>query len=297
MGAEGTGILQHDLAMDVVDLFFEQFDRNVPSIDIAESLELQLGYADLDDAEKQVLCGAMIECLWRIGVPTNDYEQKLRGLDGRDAIRQYWGDGLARRTSAIRRLLQKVQVPKSKPRKPKIPGKTGKPAFSPGDYVAYERNNGRYVPIILWGTENAFGMEYYFALPNLSRVSDQSVIDRFLGLDASLTGSELAMFFNTNRRFRIVGVKARLVAANASRFRRFGNKPFPPPGWTRTGASSAESMDAFERQINGNGSRSLSESELGMIAFEQNLAPERKSFAVPEPEAGTNGRTTRQYES
>lgn len=270
MGAEGVGILQHDLAMDVVDLFYEQFDRGVLCVDIPQSLILQVGYAGLDDAEKEVFCCALIECLWQVGAHTSQYEQQLRTLDSSEGVIQHWGSLYSRRRTAVHKLLRKVQLSKANPRKAKAPTKPGKRVFSPGDYVAYKRLNGLFVPMILWDFKNCFGMEYYFALPNLSRVSEQSTVNRFLSLDISLTESELAGFFSQKRRFRFVAIKEQVVKANLSRFHCFGHKPFPPSGWLGTGGgNSAQDMDMFERLVNGNGSRPMSGAELALIKCEQ----------------------------
>jgi hypothetical protein len=275
MGAEGVGILQHDLALDVVDLFYEHFDGRTPCMEIPQSLRLQIGFDDLDDAEKEVFCSALIECLWQVGAETSQYEQLVSTLDNCEGVLQYWGSSYSRRRAAVQKLLRKVQVPKAKPRKPKAPRKPREPLFSPGDYIAYKRSNGRYVAMILWAMENCFGMEYYFALPNLSRVSDHSAVDRFLSLDSSLTESELAGFFTQKRRFRFVAIKEKVLKANSTRFHCFGNKPFPPSGWLGTGGgNSALDMDMFECLVNGNGSRSLSDAELSIIKCEQSVEPE-----------------------
>jgi hypothetical protein len=89
MGAEGVGILQHDLALDVVDLFYEHFDVRTPCMEIPQSLRLQIGFDDLDDAEKEVFCCALIECLWQVGADTSQYEQLVGTLDNCEGVLQY----------------------------------------------------------------------------------------------------------------------------------------------------------------------------------------------------------------
>ncbi len=275
MAADGPGILQHDLAMDVVDAFFERFNKNDPAQSIAAALIEELGYPMLDVVEKEVFCTALIECLWQLGAPFAEYEQLLGSLNDPSAMQAYWGDTLSKRILAVKRLLTKVRTPKPKPRKPKRIPKNRATAFRQGDYVLYGRSNGRFVPMIFWQSENCFGIEYYFALPNLSRVTDDLLIDRFLRPGTSVTERELATFFTDKRRFRIASIKEKLVKSNQQQFTRFKNNAFPPSGWEPYGGGSlaAGTIEEFERLLNGNGSRSLTDEELKTAMCEQNVGP------------------------
>ena len=117
MGAEGTGIFQHDLSAEVRDTFFEYFDKGMDLNQIKQQIGDEFGYESLDGVEKEVYCGAMIHCLWEIGAPNTDFIDQLIGLENQSELEQYWGDDLPRRHAAVTRLLKQVGTPKRKPKK------------------------------------------------------------------------------------------------------------------------------------------------------------------------------------
>ena len=275
MAADGPGILQHDLAMDIVDAFFERFNANESPHLIAFVLDEEFGYAALDAVEQEVFCVALIDCLWQVGAPTTGFEQRLDSLNETEAMSEYWGDIRPQRIRAVKRLLNKIRSKKLKPRTPKKLRKTGKPVFQPGDFVLYRRSNGRSVPLIFWDSENCQGIQYYFALPNLSRVSNPKLIERFLRRDDSLNEKDFALFFTDKKRFRIASVKEKLIRSNQMQFYRFGNNPFPPSFWQPYGHGSlaAETIVEFEQMLNGNGSRPLTDEELKLVMCEPSDAP------------------------
>jgi hypothetical protein len=270
MAADGPGILQHDLAMDIVDAFFERFNAHESPNSIALVLDEEFGYSALDAVEQEVFCGAVIDCLWQVGAATTDFEHRLHSLRETEAMSEYWGDMRPQRIRAVKRLLNKVRSKKSKPRTPRQIGKTRKPVFQPGDLVLYRRANGRSVPLIFWAAENCLGMQYYFALPNLSRVSNAKLIERFLRRDDSFSEQDLALFFTDKKRFRIASVKEKLIRSKELQFSRIGNNPFPPSSWQPYGGGSlaAETIVEFEQMLNGNGSRPLTDEELKLILSE-----------------------------
>ncbi|MFO0939890.1 MAG: hypothetical protein U0930_03910 [Pirellulales bacterium] len=264
MSANGPGILQHDLARDILAAFFERFNRGEEAQAVATALQDEFTYSALDVVEKEVFCTAIIESLWQVGTSHEVYEQLLTTLNDIDAMRAYWGDALPKRVLAVRRLMIKVRTPKSKPRKPKAIRKERARLFQQGDYVLYHRSNGRFVALIFWQSENCFGIQYYFAVPNLSRVSDPQLIEKFLRPDTLVTEGELEAFFTTKKRFRITTVKEKLVRSHRQLFTTFKQGEFPPDGWAAYGGSShgATTIEQFERFLNDSGSRSLTEQEV-----------------------------------
>ena len=81
MGAEGTGIFQHDLSAEVRDTFFEYFDKGMNLNQIKQQIGDEFGYESLDGVEKEVYCGAMIHCLWEIGATNSEFIEQLMGLE------------------------------------------------------------------------------------------------------------------------------------------------------------------------------------------------------------------------
>jgi len=263
MGAEGTGIFQHDLSAEVRDTFFEYFDKGMDLNQIKQQIGDEFGYESLDSVEKEVYCGAMIHCLWEIGATNSEFIEQLMVLENQSELEQYWGDDLPRRRAAITRLLKKVGTPKVKPKKAKGAQPEIKLLFSPGDCVLYQRTNGRYVPLVFWDVERLSGLEYLFAFPNLSRVEDPDVIKRFLSHPDQLTKEEFAQLLSSKQRFKTIAVKIKVMNSFRERFIRFARMDFPPSDWRNsTIGNRAETLDCFEQLLNGSGSRSLSQLEI-----------------------------------
>ncbi len=283
MGAEGPGILQHDLAQDVVDLFFEQFDRQTPPAQIAADLQDQLGFAELDDAEKEVFAAGMLECFWQTGTPTAEYEQLLRGLREAEGVRDYWGDHLPQRRRAIDRLLIKLQTPKAKPRRPKVvrassARKPPKRLFEIGDYVAYQRNNGSYVPLILTDCAQLVGLCYFFAMPHLPNPVDEDVLRRFVQTQAALSDEEFLLFVRGQKKcLRGAALAAKHLKQNLPRFLRFGNRPLKLNPEQLGGISLAYSFEDFESKVIGNGSRPFTDAEWQLVLGEQERLAKTRS--------------------
>jgi hypothetical protein len=263
MGAEGTGIFQHDLSAEVRDTFFEYFDKGMDLNQIKQQIGDEFGYESLDGVEKEVYCGAMIHCLWEIGVPSTEFIEQLLGLENQSELEQYWGDDLPRRRAAVARLIKKVGLPKAKPRKSKGAQQKIKSLFLPGDCLLYQRTNGKYVPLLFWDVERCFGVHYLFAVPNLSRVEDPDMIKRFLSHPHTLSEAALTHFFSSKQRFKSVAVKDKIMKLHRASFVRFAQRSFPPSNWKNTMIGSpAETLDSFEQLLNGSGSRSVSQLEI-----------------------------------
>jgi hypothetical protein len=263
MGAEGTGIFQHDLSAEVRDTFFEYFDKGMDVNQIKQQIGDEFGCESLDGVEKEVYCSAMIHCLWEIGAPNSEFIDQLMGLENQSELEQYWGDGLPRRRAAVTRLLKKVGTPKAKPKKAKGAQPDIKPLLWPGDCVLYQRTNGKFVPLVFWDVERCFGVYYLFAFPNLSRVEDPDVIKRFLSHPDQLTKAEFAHLFCSKQRFKTIAVKNKVMKSYRERFIRFAQISFPPSDWRNsTIGNPAESMENFEQLLNGSGSRSFSQLEI-----------------------------------
>jgi len=263
MGAEGTGIFQHDLSAEVRDTFFEYFDKGMDLNQIKQQIGDEFGYESLDSVEKEVYCGAMIHCLWEIGATNSEFIEQLMVLENQSELEQYWGDDLPRRRAAITRLLKKVGTPKVKPKKAKGAQPEIKLLFSPGDCVLYQRTNGKYVPLVFWDVERWSGLEYLFAVPNLSRVEDPDVIKRFLSHPDQLTKEEFAQLLSSKQRFKTIAVKNKVMKSFRERFMRFARIDFPPSDWRNsTIGNLAETLECFEQLLNGCGSRSLSQLEI-----------------------------------
>ncbi|MFN9417152.1 MAG: hypothetical protein ACK578_06600, partial [Pirellula sp.] len=289
MGAEGTGIFQHDLSAEVRDTFFEYFDKGMDLNQIKQQIGDEFGYESLDGVEKEVYCGAMIHCLWEIGAPNTEFIDQLIGLENQSELEQYWGDDLPRRRAAVTRLLKKVGTPKGKPKKAKGAQPDIKLLFSPGDCVLYQRTNGRYVPLVFWDVERLSGLEYLFAVPNLSRVEDPDVIKRFLSHPDQLTKEEFAQLLSSKQRFKTIAVKNKVMKSFRERFIRFARIDFPPSDWRNsTIGNLAETLECFEQLLNGSGSRSLSQLEIEQMKSDGSLSVGAQTIPVICASKGTS---------
>jgi len=263
MAADGPGIFQHDLAAEVRDTFFEYFDQGQDANQIKKQIGDEFGWESLDGVEQDVFCAAMIHCLWEIGATHSEFIDQLLGIENQSELEQYWGEDLSRRRAAVARLIKKVGSPKAKPRKSKCAQPKIKSLFLPGDCLLYQRTNGRYVPLLFWDVERCYGVQYLFAVPNLSRVEDRDMIKRYLSRPESLSEAELSQFFTSKKRFKTIAVKDKVMKAHRASFVRFAQRSFPPADWRNSMIGNpAETLDSFEQLLNGSGSRSVSQLEI-----------------------------------
>ena len=267
MAADGVGILQHDLAMDVFDGFFESFDNLITPTKIVADLTERFAFDNLDDCEKEVFLTAVIECLWRVGESTVTYEAAVSALQGNQDSKVYWGDLAQKRSRAVQSLLRKVKTRKSKPRTPRATPKSRKPILRVGDFVLYRRTNGKFVVTILWFIE---GSTYYFGLPKITKDMEPALTAKLLSCTDCFTESDFKAYFPKRNTVRLAAIQQKIVRANKERFRVIRNQALPNSGWSFVGNSlTAENLVEFENQLNGNGSRSFSGPEVaGYISLE-----------------------------
>jgi hypothetical protein len=265
MAADGTGIIENDLAYDVHDAFFESYDGGKAPAAIHAAIVAEFEGELLCDGDREVFVAALAECLWTIGQPVADLAGQLEALLAADAGAAYWGELYLERKKTLTRFLRKIRTAKRTPVKPKKTRLPKKLLFEQGDYLAFSKKNGKVVPVIVWYVEKRAPLRYDFVFPNLSKASDPDLIARLLDTGAPLTDDELSVVFTKGKRPKAVTIEHTAVKAQTSRFRKFGNRPFHFPTWQVGWSGYCIKFEDFEQYADEGGSRALTAEELRMI--------------------------------
>ena len=265
MAAEGTGIMDHDLACDVHDNFFTLFDSGTEPTTIEHTLLTQYEGEILSDGDREVFLAALIECLWSVGHPVEGLKDRLATMVATDAGASYWGSLYPVRRRALNRLLGKVTTPKPTPitrKKTRVPKKR---LFEEGDYLAFTKTNGRVVPVIVWIVESRHPLRYDFVFPNLARPASPELVRRFFDGKVDLTDDELGVFLGKGRRPKVVTLEHTAARPHIGRFHRFARRPFRFPAWQCGTCGYCVTFADFERSVDEGGSRAMTPEELTMI--------------------------------
>lgn len=266
MAANGPGVLENDLALDVHDAFFEQFDGGSdPGTTRDHLLHAHEGEAQ-GDAEREIVLAALLQCLWDVGHPVDDLRGQLQEIVVTGVSAAHWGHLTAERTRTLRRLLAKTATPKKAPtprRKARLPKKL---AFEAGDYLAFTKASGRVVPVIVWLVERRAPLRYDFVFPNLGRSADPALLARLLDTREPVSDEELAAFLSPGRRPRVFSLEHTTIKPHLGRFRTFGNRPFSFPAWQCGACGYGVTFADFERRADEGGCRAMTPSEIAFIA-------------------------------
>src|SRR5262249_28402731 len=156
-------------------------------------------------------------------------------------------DLYASRQKAIRALLRKLQQPKASPLRPS-PGRCpSRIPLTDGDYLLFQKSNGKYVIAIVASVETRPKLHYDFVFPNLSRSADFLVTKKLLDTTVEISDDELDLFFHKNKTFRITSFDHSAVKHELHRLKRFGNRKFNWSVWRCSVAGYGITFEDFLR--------------------------------------------------
>jgi hypothetical protein len=259
MAADGVGILENDLALDVHDEFFARFDaKEEPDAIVAVLGEMEL----FSDGEREIHAAALAECLWSIGHPVEELRARLKQMIDGESGAAYWGELYPARKTALLRLLKKLARPTTKPAARKTRRSPKRRLFEEGDYLVFTKKNGRPIVAIVWIVEPRPPLRYDFVFPNLFRSPDTA---KLLDTSAEITDLELGVFLGRGLRPKVTTIEHSVVKTHMPRFRRFGNRPFRFPTWQVGTCGYCVTFADFEKAADESGSRPLNAEELKAI--------------------------------
>lgn len=264
MAADGPGVLESDLALDLHDAFFELYDGGAEPD--ASGAVLLAQHAGADRCEGEIALAALLQCLWEVGADARELRARLEAILAAGVSEDYWGPLRAGRERALRRLLAKTATPKAIPAPRKKGRSPKKVAFEAGDYLAFTKANGRVVPVIVWLVERRSPLRYDFVFPNLGRSADPALLARLLDTRQEAGDDELAVFLSPARRPRVFTLEHTAIKPHLSRFRVFGSRPFAFPAWQCGTSGYGVTFADFERRADEAGCRAFTPAELDLVA-------------------------------
>ncbi len=143
MAIDGPGILDSDLAHDVYNGILDQFDAGADIAAVREKLD-SIGSELIDEIEEEIFVAAAAKAFWEIGSAQDDLIARFVALVEGDKVLVRWADVGAGpkfaklRNSHLKRLLDKVSVPKGTPRRRKKYRPVAKKIFSAGDCLTLQ---------------------------------------------------------------------------------------------------------------------------------------------------------------
>ncbi len=265
MAVDGVKILESDFALDVYDDFFERYDQSQSPSSIAAALRGEYATEILSTVDEEIFFTALAECLWTVGSSTDDLRPQIAVFVDSDTTADFWDDLYPARKAALKRFLRKIAKPKKTPVRPKKRRHPKKLPFAKGDYLAFEKRNGKRVPVIVWDIEKRGSLRYDFVFPNLSRTDDRQTITAFLQTSTVNVDDVLTIFFSKRRRVPVTTIEHTDVNNHLDRFHRFGNRPFRFPQWQGSSFGYCVTFKDFENTADSRGSRAFANWELQLI--------------------------------
>ena len=142
MSASGAGLKQSDIFVDVHGEFFDRWLRGMDPIALAKEIygEYLEEFAEDDVTVMPDVCYALCLALWECGKSDGELLARANHFVPLDV--EFWKEngetGLWRkRERVLERFLEKLSVPKEKPRKPKT-GRVYRPSVCKGDVFAFD---------------------------------------------------------------------------------------------------------------------------------------------------------------
>jgi len=264
MAIDGVKIVDSDFAWDIFDDFFERFDAGALPAALRRELTEEYEGEILSRLDREIFLTTLAECLWRVGEPVVELSDQIQDMLDREATAVEWEDLYPERKKVLKRFLTRLNKLKTKPVERKKNRSPKKLLFEEGDYLVFTKQNGKQVPVIMWGLERRGGLTYLFVCPNLSKTEDAALIRKLLDTSHPLTDLELTTFFHRDKHAKNTGIEHKTLKPNVERFRKFGNRKFSDD-WYGSPSMTAFDFDMFEKCINEGGSRALTPAELELI--------------------------------
>jgi hypothetical protein len=152
MGAWGTGVLSDDTVRDVLDGYFDLFNRGNPAELIRKKLLKDFRETLSDSDEGPLVWIGIAKAQWECGHLEPLVLERIRQIvsdrEGLDRWEEQGQTILQRRKSALIQFLAKLESTNPRPRKPRKATKR-KPIFQPGDCLAVRLPDGDWGAILV----------------------------------------------------------------------------------------------------------------------------------------------------
>lgn len=155
MAIDGTGIIASDLASDVYNEFMDLYDvGTLTTEEICKKLfEENKDFFD-DALDEEIFYSVMCKATWEIGDLQTEYYEKLKSIYSTESGLEIWktlGEGLyPKRKKVLEKLIEKLSVPKEKPRKRHKYKTIENFLFEVGDCLCYKSLDGKYIPLFVY---------------------------------------------------------------------------------------------------------------------------------------------------
>lgn len=266
MSFDSVKILDNDFASDICTDFFERFDSGQSPQIIQDHLMEEYGREVLEELDREVLLTALADCAWQVGLPVDDLRRQIESHFATESTSGFWSELYAARKREITAFLRKLQKPKTSPDKPRKNRLPKRIPFDEGDYLLFQRKNGKQVLVVVASVETKGKLKYVFVFPNLSRSSDFELTKRLLDTTQAVSDDELGVFFGKNHRFRVCIFDHVTIKDHLQRLPKFGNRKFNWSIWQCGACGYGVTFADFERCIDDSGSRGLMPEELLLVS-------------------------------
>ena len=150
MGVWGMGIKDNDTSADVYETFFENYNNGLQPTEIKNIILTQFEFSvnNCDDKYNVILPLAL--CLWEVCALDNNLYQQVKSIidNGEDlnAIRglEATDDDVKKRAIVLTKFLDKISIPKEKPKARRKPPVTLDTIYKSGSCVSFKRSDNSY---------------------------------------------------------------------------------------------------------------------------------------------------------
>lgn len=187
MGTWGYGIKDNDTSFDVIETFFEKYNKGMKPDAIHKDIIEQFAYSLSDDEDRDNVLFPLAQCLWEVCALEDDLFSKIRENIERGnniTICRMLGadeDFLKNRSAMLDKFLKKISTPKEKPKARKKPPQKIESAFHAGSCLAFQYPDGKFGGVVVIEAEfyNTKG-SICIALTNI-RNKKAPTLDDFIG--------------------------------------------------------------------------------------------------------------------
>ena len=179
MGTWGARLTDDDFALDIIDEYFERFDKGEDPTEIRRILEETNIESINDPDEGHLFWLALAKAQWDIGNLDRDVLQKVLKIVESDIDTVVWlkldGEKPEKRRQSLQAFALKIQTPREKPRKIKRQVLRSSP-YEAGDVLAFKTSDGEFGVVVVGEAEKQtrFGFTG-IAMLNLKQQSEPTL--------------------------------------------------------------------------------------------------------------------------
>lgn len=156
MGAWGTRIDDDDFALDVISEYFDLYDKGDGPESIRRQLEENNASEIADPDEGYLFWFALAKAQWDVGSLDDDVFKKVVEVVESDIDTRRWIslEGLRpeKRKQSVKEFVEKIRIPREKPRKRKVKHLRSAP-FETGDVLVFETSDKEYGACVILSAE------------------------------------------------------------------------------------------------------------------------------------------------